>query len=160
MMILETPDEELKSSVIKIIIVFGGIVLFIFLFLKFAFGGQGVSQLVLKNNPGEIGGDFTGEIQTNAKLISPEGVKLTLTCYQRLGDKRKKVWEESKIIAPDSITFENKQHSCPVGFNIPAELPETIEERDNHYSWHLKAENNLKKWFKYSAHFGVPFRSA
>ncbi|MDB6124385.1 MAG: hypothetical protein JWQ71_3378 [Pedosphaera sp.] len=124
----------------------------------------GQSWFKLLNNPGAIGGQLTGAIETSVKLHPKAGFKLHLRCIHRdsSGENTTEhiLWEDEKTIVKDLLDAPQRS-GIPVFFQIPADCSPTDETISNHKTiWRLEVRAKVDGR-DYFAQFEVPvFKTA
>jgi hypothetical protein len=125
----------------------------------------GQSWFQLTTNPGTIGGQLAGHIETSVKIRPQEGYHLSLRCVviSSNGDSKSEriSWEDEKVITKDALDDPRKSR-IPVFFEIPADCSASDDgfRSDIRTVWRLKATVKVNGP-DYSAIFEVPvFRTA
>lgn len=82
----------------------------------------GQSYFKILNNPGTIGGQLNGVIETSTKIKPENGLQLRCYCVNRdsSGENTNEhlIWEEEKVIIKDSLS-DPRRSAFPVFFQIP-----------------------------------------
>lgn len=124
----------------------------------------GQSWFRLTTNPGTIGGQLAGHIETSIKIHPKNGYHISLRCIDVHSSGKSKTecirWEDEKVIMKDALD-DPRQSRIPVFFEIPADCSPSDDSIPNHRTvWRLKATAKVKGP-DYSAIFEVPvFKTA
>lgn len=119
----------------------------------------GQSYFKLLNNPGTIGGQLDGVIETSTKIQPQGGLKLRCYCVHldSTGKNTSEhvLWEEEKVIIKNSLS-DPRRSAFPVLFQIPDDCSPTDDSVPNHKTiWRLEAKAKTTGT-DYSAQFEVP----
>jgi hypothetical protein len=129
-----------------------------------AFRKFGVSDFVMANVPGVVGGNLQGSIYAAFDPQSERKAKLKLTCIHRTvtgtGDNRSVSerirWQDERDLGPADITPGPTGCIIPVLFHIPGDVAETdIRNMDNAIQWKLDIRADIPG-IDYEAQFDVP----
>jgi hypothetical protein len=119
----------------------------------------GQSWFKLLANPGVIGGQLSGGVETSAKIRPKEGFRIRLRCVHRdsSGENTNEsvLWEDEKTIIKDLLNDPGRS-GIPVFFQIPADCSATNSAVANHQTiWRLEVRAKLDGP-DYTAQFEVP----
>ena len=122
----------------------------------------GQSLFRMLSVPGVLGGSLSGAVEVPSKVRADKGFKLRLHCVQRTttgsGKNRSTheqlLWEDEKTILRDLLEHERGRTAIPVHFNIPYELPSSLEGNPA-IVWRLEILADIPG-VDYSAQFEVP----
>ena len=112
----------------------------------------GTTSVALQTLPAPLGDKLRGTIDAPLPNPLPHGIKLALTCVNRVtsgtGNSRtttdRILWQEKKSLGPEQIMAGPRGSTIPVEFEVPRDQPASDHaNQDNQVLWMLRAEADV-----------------